>query len=577
MWLCHTAEFPRVSTFIRDALQFLNDNDQVEKSIVTVNINKYKDDFSRPYFLDKTWKPIIEKIQGYQPKYILLSISAKEFEEPEKELKYFSKIPNLYFHDHYTSDDSYGNHPILKSLKNLFYFTGTIDFQSSPNDMKKRRLLLRYEASNGSDIEEVRKIGLVNKPREFFKNSFEYWNTTQIFYKHYQLGTFGSFDATEILESKIPAGTFKDKIVIISSADEFGLLNTKSIFNLVGNTNKGKYRDVFFPSGDTLANAISTFTTGEYIKIPKSFNDILILFGFFLILIFINISNKKKVLAFTCLIPLIVLIVIISYVVTSFYLDFSRSIVLLFFLQYLGIPIVMFSMFKEQEFKKLQEISDARIDALLTVSEKVAHDIRSPLSAINLVMDKATFPDTEYKEIFDSALQRIDETATKILTRYRTKTGNESETPEKIDLSDIILNITKEKKILNSKVEFEFVINSETTEALGLKLDLERILSNILDNSIFALKNILEPRIFISIDSHEGMIRVGITDNGTGIPDQVLKLLGTTRITTKADTNQGNGIGILHAKRVIERLNGRFEITSAEHVGTTIKISLPKA
>lgn len=234
-------------------------------------------------------------------------------------------------------------------------------------------------------------------------------------------------------------------------------------------------------------------------------------------------------------------------------------------------------MFKEQETKKLQEIGDARIDALLTVSEKVAHDIRSPLSAINLVMTKAKFEDQEYKDIFDSAVQRIDETATKILTRYRTKTGSESEVPEKIDLAEILAMIIKEKKILNTRIEFEVVINSEVTTALGLKLDLERIFSNILDNSIFALQNIVEPRIFISLDSHDGMIRAGITDNGTGIPDQVLKLLGTARITTKADTNQGNGIGILHAKRVIERLNGRFEISSAEHVGTTIKISLPKA
>lgn len=307
------------------------------------------------------------------------------------------------------------------------------------------------------------------------------------------------------------------------------------------------------------------------------FNDLAFVFFFLLVLIFSNFNIHKKIIIFSTLIPIIILIGGIIYLTTSFYIDLSRSLTLLFFLQYFAIPFIVLKVFKEQESKKLQEINDTRIDALFTVSEKVAHDIRSPLSAINLVMDKAKFDDPEYKEIFDGAVQRIDETATKILTRYRTKTGIENETIEQIDLAEIISSITKEKKILNSKVEFEFVINSEKTLALGLKLDLERIISNILDNSIYALRTILEPRIFISIDSHDGMIRVGITDNGTGIPDQVLKLLGSARVTTKSDTNQGNGIGILHAKRVIERLNGRFEITSAEHVGTTIKISLPKA
>lgn len=270
------------------------------------------------------------------------------------------------------------------------------------------------------------------------------------------------------------------------------------------------------------------------------------------------------------------LTVVTCYVFTDFYLDFSRSIVLLFFLQYLGIPILMFSMFKEQETKKLQEINDARIDALLTVSEKVAHDIRSPLSAINLVISKAAFPDAEYKEIFDGAVKRIDETATKILTQYRTKTGRENEQVEKVDLPDIINEIVKEKKVLNTKVDFEIVTNSESGLALAIKLDMERIISNILDNSIFALKNIIEPKIFVGIEDSNDMISLSITDNGTGIPEQVVKLLGNERITTKADTGQGNGIGLLHAKRVIERFNGRFEISSQENVGTTIKISLPK-
>lgn len=577
MWFVNTMEFPRFNTFFRDALQYVNDTSKVEKSIVTININKTADIFPRPYLLEETWKPLINKVLTYQPKYIIISVSSKELVEPEKGIKFFNMIPNLYFHDDYNSDDGYGLHPILKNLKNFFQFTGTQDKQSSPNDLKKRRLLLRYENSSGSDLEESRKIGLTNKPINFFKYSFEYWNTTQIFFKHYPIGTFGSHDAKAVLENKISSDNFKDKIVIIGSNDEFGMLNTKSIFNLIGNTNQGKYRDVFFPSADNLANEISTFTTGEYIKIPRNFTDQIILIAIFIILIFTNITNKTKIIMFTSLIPIILLFVTIAYIFTSFYLDFSRSVVLIFFLQYFGIPIIMFSIFKDQESKKLQEISDARIDALLTVSEKVAHDIRSPLSAINLVMHKAKFDDPEYKEIFDGAVQRIDETATKILTRYRTKTGSENENIEQIDLSEIINSITKEKKILNAKVDFEFVINSETTVAMGSKLDLERIISNILDNSIFALQNILEPRIFISIDTHDEMIRVGITDNGTGIPAQVLKLLGTARITTKADTNQGNGIGILHAKRVIERLKGRFEITSAEHVGTTIKISLPKA
>lgn len=578
MWISRTSEFPRINTFIRDALQYINNPNEIEKSITTININKTEMSFPRPFRHSETWKPLIDKILTYKPKFIVISVSAKEFNDPEKSLEYFNKIPNVYFHDDYGSEDAYGANKVLKELKNLFQFTGTIDKQSSPNDLKKRRLMLRYDNTKmGTDLEEPQKLGLENKPIEFFTNSFEYWGTTQIYFKHYRLGTFGTFDAKEVLENKISGHNFTDKIVIISAADEFALLNTKSIFNLIGNTNQGSYRDVFFPSGDNLANMISTFTTGKYIKVPHNFNDIIFLFVILLLLIIVTVPNKTKIIVFCSLIPIILLLVVTCYAFTDFYLDFSRSIMLLFFLQYLGIPILMFSMFKEQETKKLQEINDARIDALLTVSEKVAHDIRSPLSAINLVMTRATFPEAEYKEIFDGAVKRIDETATKILTQYRTKTGRENEQLEKVDLAAIISEIVKEKKVLNSKIDFETVTTSETGSALATKLDIERIISNILDNSIFALKNIIEPKIFIGLEDSDGMISLSITDNGTGIPEQIVKLLGNERVTTKADTNQGNGIGLLHAKRVIERFNGRFEISSQENVGTTIKISLPKA
>lgn len=192
-------------------------------------------------------------------------------------------------------------------------------------------------------------------------------------------------------------------------------------------------------------------------------------------------------------------------------------------------------------------------------------------------MSRAKFDDPEFKEIFDGAVKRIDETATKILTQYRTKTGRENEQLEKVDLPGIINEIAKEKKVLNAKIDFEIVTTSEVGSVLATKLDIERIVSNIFDNSIFALKNIIEPKIFVGLEDSNDMVSLSITDNGTGIPEQIVKLLGNERITTKADTGQGNGIGLLHAKRVIERFNGKFEISSQENVGTTIKISLPKA
>lgn len=580
MWFFYGLDFPKVDMFSRDVLQFLNDNSNVEKSIVTINMNLKNEQFKRPFEFE-SFKTVVDILLKQNPKNLILCFSPREFagddtheDIRQKVFDYLLPLKNVYLYSQSSNDKHDPNTDrIFEKFPRIFLLTMSFD---NSGGRKHRRAIVWFETVGiATEFAEMQKLGFQTKSHTDFPYGWHYWKTIQPYIKTFKQDSFGSHDAYEVINTNFKDVNVEEKTVILGSIDEFAMLGTESIFNLYSKIGTPGYKD--FPPADSLANYMNFYIHGDYIKLISNFND-LILFGFVLIiLIFINIETRKKLYILLSLIPLIAISTLILYVVDSYYINFSRSIAALFFIQYLGIPIIMFAMFKEQETKKLQEISDARIDALLTVSEKVAHDIRSPLSAINLIMHKANFDDAEYKEIFDTAVQRIDETATKILTRYRTKTGTENEPVELIDLAEIISSITKEKKILNIKVEFELVINSETTTALGLKLDLERIISNILDNSIFALQSILEPRIFISIDSHDNMIRIGITDNGVGIPDQVLKLLGTTRITTKADTNQGNGIGILHAKRVIERLTGRFEISSAEHVGTTIKISLPKA
>ena len=177
-----------------------------------------------------------------------------------------------------------------------------------------------------------------------------------------------------------------------------------------------------------------------------------------------------------------------------------------------------------------------------------------------------------------NSLKRIDETADKILVKYKSNMGTKSEKFETIGIVELINSIIAEKKIINQKINYIFDnSNTENLDVLGYTLELERILSNILDNSIFALKNKESaPEIVFKLIPKKGFLTIQISDNGIGIPISVLTLLGRDRITTKAK-QKGNGIGLLHAKRVIERMNGTFEVTSIEGQKTTISITLPAA
>lgn len=584
MWFVQGNDFPRVDAFLRDAFQHLNSTSNINHSIVTININKEKEVFSRPLTFESIL-PVLEKIFKSNPKKVIVLLSPRElqhdYDQPksmkQKLFDYLATKDNAYIYaaSDATEDDVFED-KLLSKFPRIFSFQMLPDQRWGPRDSKRRRTMIWYDKQGyASEFDYLRELGLTTKDPEYFKYTWHFWGSKQAYIKTFPVGTFGSHDASNFLESNSSAIDLKDKYVILGTNDEYSFITQLSVLDLSDKIAETGFKG--YPPSDSLANYLNMYTTGDYLKLVQNFKDLIVTFIILVFLIFLKIDVKKKIYIFGSLIPLIVIVLGIIYATSSFYFDFSKSLTFLFTLQYIAIPIVILTVFKEQEAKRLQDINDTRIDALLTVSEKVAHDIRSPLSAINLVMSRAKFDDPEFKEIFDGAVKRIDETATKILTQYRTKTGRENEKLEKVNLPEIINEIVKEKKVLNAKVDFETVTNSESGLAFAIKLDMERIISNILDNSIFALKNIIEPKIFISIEDSNDMISLSITDNGTGIPEQIVKLLGNERITTKADTNQGNGIGLLHAKRVIERFNGQFEISSQENVGTTIKISLPKA
>lgn len=581
IWFIHDVEFGRVEAFIRDSFQYLNSTSNVEKSIVTVSINKDKNNFKRPFVLADL-KSVISKILENKPRLLIIALSAPELTDGEVDLRtdffnFLKDKENVVFFTNQSQEQKYNffHDPILGKFPRQLNMQMPMDKQIGARDYKRRRSIVSYDnTGNASEFDAIKQIGFSPKDPSHFKYAWGWWGSRQAYLKSFPVGTFGSFDARWLLSQNNDTLSLSDKTVILGSNDEYSYLFSHSVFDLLGKIGTPDYKA--FPPADSLANALNLYITGDYMKLLQNFNDLLVTYLILIFLIFLNVNIRVKIVAFASLIPVIIFASALLYALTDFYIDLSRSVTLLFFLQYFAIPFVVINIFKEQEAKKLHEINDTRIDALLTVSEKVAHDIRSPLSVINLVAAKAIFPDSEYKEIFDSAVARIDETATKILTRYRTKTGSESETPEPIDVAEIIQLIFKEKKSLNPRIDFELVVSTESTMALGLKLDLERIVSNIIDNSVFAMKAILQPKIFIAVEDFENYIRISISDNGVGIPEQILKLLGNVRLTTKADTNEGNGIGLLHAKRVIERLNGVFKIQSKENLGTTIEISLPK-
>lgn len=558
---------------MRDSIQHLNINRKIDKSIVTLNIDITSNNLTHPFSYD-TIKLLIDKIETYSPKHIIFAIEPLDLvANTDEKLKIFNylKSKKVYLNK-FESSTLVGSIPFAKDavFEKFPYFFEYLNCKDNGR-YTTRRANLEYELKGKDETElALEKIGINTIPIERYEYTFNLLGTKQIFTKTSPTGTFGQYDSKLLLNNKINKDDFYNKTILIGHHDEYSMLAAPNIFNLI-NIDKHDYKSSFMPYHDIIANNINSRTTGDYIKLIQNKYGFFLITFFLIAIVVLNLKFKIKIFLFLSVIPAILLFNSTIYIIGSYYINIANAISYLIFLNYFMLPILWLSHHKQVEHEKMLAVNSARIDALLTVAEKVAHDIRSPLSAINLLTNSAEFSKPEYKNIVHSSIQRIDNIAESILKKYKNPNKADDFGFEKINLSDLIDKIIKEKKVLNISIKYNCVF--EQCFAIGNAIELERVISNIYDNSIYALKNIVNAQINTEIIKNKDTCTIIITDNGIGISNAVLELIGTKRITTKSKL-VGNGLGLLHAKKIVERMNGSLTIESTSKKFTRVSINL---
>ncbi|MBR9921907.1 MAG: cyclic nucleotide-binding domain-containing protein [Bacteroidetes bacterium] len=101
--------------------------------------------------------------------------------------------------------------------------------------------------------------------------------------------------------------------------------------------------------------------------------------------------------------------------------------------------------------------------------------------------------------------------------------------------------------------------------------ELNQVWTNIIDNALDALPE--KGTLSIRAEAVRQYVCVEITDNGPGIPDEVLSRIYDPFFTTKG-IGEGTGMGLDITKRIVDRMKGRIEVES-EPGKTTFRIMIP--
>lgn len=237
---------------------------------------------------------------------------------------------------------------------------------------------------------------------------------------------------------------------------------------------------------------------------------------------------------------------------------------------------------KTQEFKLKFEIGLGRLAA------QVAHDIRSPLAALEVATGDAARLPEDKRTLIRGAVGRIQDIANSLLEKQRAVGANaatadamietEAEDPYPHELSNSIESLAEEKRLQFrslTRVKIETRIEDSAADAVAAiqPIQFTRLLSNLINNAVEALES-RGGTVTVRLSATDARVQVTVQDDGKGIHPDILAKLGR-RGETHGKTG-GTGLGLHHARTTAESWGGELSIESKVGQGTTATVDLPR-
>ena len=214
----------------------------------------------------------------------------------------------------------------------------------------------------------------------------------------------------------------------------------------------------------------------------------------------------------------------------------------------------------------------------------VSHELKTPITSIMGYAD--TLLEGEYdKETQDRFLnviaaeaRRMAKLVTDLLTLSRYDNNKKITQKESFDLGDLVKKC-QDKLAIEIKKKNHTVncfVTADVPPVYADKYDIERVILNILTNSIKYTKDGGEIKIYVGFVYNDAYIKV--FDNGIGIPEEDLsRIFERFYRVDKARTREmgGTGLGLSIAKEILDKNGGSIDIKSVVGQGTEVVIRIP--
>lgn len=246
----------------------------------------------------------------------------------------------------------------------------------------------------------------------------------------------------------------------------------------------------------------------------------------------------------------------------------------------LGGQVVVVEDTTEVKMLEYHVAHNERLASVGRLAAGVAHEIGNPITGIACLAQNLRF-DSEDRAILDSADQILDQT--KRISRIVqslvsfSHSGSKAVAMEPVYIQEAIQEAIDLLNLNKDAMPVWFQNETDPDHCVrGDHQRLTQVFINLLSNARDAMQENGEVRI--ESQSHDHQIIIEVTDNGSGIPADVLKRIYEPFVTTK-DPGKGTGLGMSLVYSIIEEHYGQISIQSpldSEMGGTRVTIALPR-
>lgn len=226
-----------------------------------------------------------------------------------------------------------------------------------------------------------------------------------------------------------------------------------------------------------------------------------------------------------------------------------------------------------------QLIKAQKIAAWKEVAQRVAHEIKNPLTPIQLsaerIIKNLKRKDKKFDTISEGAKTIVEEANTikSLVDEFSTFARMPNIQLQSANLHEILEQTINLFKGIFTKVEFDVSLSPDVPSSLQIDPEqIKRVFINLLDNAIEAMNKKGTIKIATTFDKSSQRVRIEISDSGPGIPVKEKEKLFLPHFSTK---KKGTGLGLAIVNQVISEHGGTIEAENRRPHGAKFIIQIP--